>query len=125
MAADKKENAAKGLDGEELAAAYLSERGYMIMHMRWKSGKNEIDIIAQKEKHLVFVEVKTRYSSAYAEPWEAVNSVKRRKICTGANTFIKSSGTELEPRFDIISIIKSNGKCSILHIEDAFRPWAV
>lgn len=122
--ASKENNNAKGLDGEELAAAYLSERGYLILHMRWKNGRTDVDIIAQKDKHLVFVEVKTRYSAAYAEPWESVNQEKKKKICAAAHHYIRSSKSELEPRFDIVSIIKTNGKCTIHHIEEAFRPWA-
>jgi putative endonuclease len=78
----------------------------------------------QKENELVFVEVKTRFSDTYGEPWEAVNRSKRQKICTSADAYIRDRSSDLEPRFDIVSIIKNGESVRIQHIESAFRPEA-
>ena len=49
-----------GTWGEELAAAYLRQQGFVILERDWHSGHRDIDIIAQKNDCIVFVEVKTR-----------------------------------------------------------------
>jgi putative endonuclease len=121
---EKESNKKKGDDGEALAEKFLSERGYQIIARKWRSGRYEVDLIMQTEKNLVFIEVKTRYSNTFGEPWEAVNKGKRSRIMAGADAFLKSTDIDLEPRFDIVSIIKHNGKCAIEHIENAFYPMA-
>ena len=100
------------------------ERGYHLIEKNWRYFRYEIDLIVQKDQHLIFVEVKTRYSDNYGEPWEAVNRAKRQKICASADAFIRERQYDWEPRFDIISIIKNNSHVRIQHIEEAFRPEA-
>lgn len=117
-------NKEKGDKGEAQAVAFLLGKGYTISQLKWKHGKYEVDIIAQQGNYLVFVEVKTRYSDTYLEPWEAVSLAKRKKICISANAYIQSCQTPLEPRFDIVSIIIKGSTQSILHIENAFVPMA-
>ena len=80
------------------------------------------DIIAEKGNEIVFVEVKTRFSEDYGQPWEAVKSDKRRKICNSADQYIRMHQCDQEPRFDIISIVHSNHTTKITHLESAFRP---
>ncbi len=112
----------KGVQGEEVAAAYLESKGFKILKKNYFSGRYEIDIIAENDTHIVFVEVKTRTSKAYGEPWEAVNRQKQRKICFGADNYIRQTQTLKEPRFDIISVVHSGGKSDVLHLENAFYP---
>lgn len=123
MQNDKNQNKEKGDKGEELAAAYLLERGYVIIHKKWKHARFEVDLIAEKGDEIVFVEVKLRYSRVYGEPWEAVNKGKQKKIIVGADAYLKQTRSMKEPRFDIISIVEGNGKTEILHIEEAFYPF--
>ena len=52
-----------GADGEQLACRYLEGKGYRILERNWRSGQNELDIIATNKQFLVIVEVKTRRSS--------------------------------------------------------------
>ena len=66
---NKTENKIKGAKGEDEAVDILVKKGYKILERNWVSGKLEIDIIATTGKYVVFVEVKTRHSNAYAEPW--------------------------------------------------------
>ena len=113
-----------GDKGEALACEFLNERGYKLIEKNWKYFRFEVDLIMQKSNEIVFVEVKTRYSDLYGEPWEAVNRAKRQKICTSADAYLRSHQCPLEPRFDIVSIIKKGEKVSIQHIENAFRPEA-
>lgn len=124
MAKGKESNKEKGDDGENLAANYLEKLGYTILERQWKYERFEIDLIAESGNTIVFVEVKTRYSNDYGEPWEAVNKAKRKKICASADAYIQQHEINHEPRFDIVSIIKDGSKCTIDHIEEAFWPTA-
>jgi putative endonuclease len=112
----------KGKSGEDAAADYLMKKGFKIIRRNYQSGRYEIDIIAENDLLIVFVEVKTRSSTAWGEPWEAVNRQKQRKICYGADNFIRQTGNMKEPRFDIISVVHSGEKTEVLHLENAFYP---
>ncbi len=78
-----------GQAGEEEAVKYLEERGYKILMRNWKAGKHEIDIIAETNEFIVFVEVKTRSEDYLVNPSEAVTREKQRSIIFAADTFIK------------------------------------
>ena len=62
-----------GTWGEEVAAQYLTKKGYTIVERDWKSGHRDIDIIALKDDIVVFVEVKTRRNNYFGEPEDAVD----------------------------------------------------
>ena len=69
-----------GAAGEILAARYLIEKGYRLLATNYRSRFGEVDIVAENERFLVFVEVKTRGENAYFEPREAVTAAKQQKI---------------------------------------------
>ncbi|MDZ4824506.1 MAG: YraN family protein [Flavobacteriales bacterium] len=122
MKEGKDKNSEKGKQGEMIAVTYLLARGYDIKETRWKFLGREIDIIAETEKNIVFVEVKFRYTDSYGEPWEAVNNVKRKRIVEAADAYIRQMDSDKVPRFDIVSILMKFGKEEITHIEEAFWP---
>jgi putative endonuclease len=111
-----------GQKGEEIAASYLEEQGYKIIKRNWRFGKDEIDIIAETKNFIVFVEVKTRSSSYFGEPEDAVDYQKQRFLVRAADAYVNQKEIDLEVRFDIISILFEHGKQIIRHIEDAFYP---
>ena len=119
---NKTANKKKGDWGEKVAASYLMEKGYTIVKRQWHYARYEIDIIAQLGNLIVFVEVKTRFSKEYGEPWAAVNYSKQRKICRSADYYLRNFRIDSEPRFDIISIIHDEGRTEITHLEQAFYP---
>ena len=121
---DKSLNRAKGIIGENEADVFLQSKGFKIIEKNWSMGKLEVDLIGTIGKYIVFVEVKKRYSKAFREPWEAVNRKKQRNIILAANIYLKKSQTDLEPRFDIVSIVQDGQKIEIEHIEQAFWPMA-
>jgi putative endonuclease len=114
----------KGLGpaGEEIAAAYLAGKGYSIRHRNWRSGRTEIDIIAENNCFIVFAEVKTRSSGYWVHPSEAVNVPKQRTIIFAASNYIDTYGITREARFDIITVIISEAGHEIDHIEGAYYP---
>jgi putative endonuclease len=114
----------KGLGpmGEELAAGFLSRKGYSIRHRNWRSGRTEIDIIAENDRYVVFIEVKSRSAGYALHPAEAVNVPKQRTIIYAASNYIDTYGIEKEARFDIITVITGTDGSEIDHIENAYYP---
>ena len=110
-----------GQSGEKAAAAYLAGQGYNIVHRNYRYKRAEIDLIAQKEKLLVFVEVKTRKSDRYGFPEEAVNQKKTDLFLLAADHYIDQTNWQHDVRFDIISVTGNENNWHIHHIEDAFH----
>ncbi len=111
--------------GEDMAEAYLVEKGYTICARDWHHGRRDVDIIAYTPDMLtiVFVEVKTRQTDEVMEPTEAVDRRKIRNIGYCADAYIKQFNLDMEVRFDIISIVgTSEADMKLQHIEDAFNP---
>jgi putative endonuclease len=111
-----------GKQGEEIAQQYLSDKGYKIMQCNWRFGSDEIDIIAKKDNLLIIAEVKTRQTNFFGEPEEAVTKTKQKFLIRATETYINQKNIDLETRFDIVSVVISNGQVMINHIEDAFYP---
>lgn len=111
-----------GLRGEEIAANHLITSGYEILDRNFRFGHLEIDLIAEKKNTVVFVEVKTRSTDIYGEPYMAVSRTKQRQIIRAANSFLNSKSIDKEARFDVFSIILNRSEMRIEHIESAFYP---
>ena len=117
----------KGAAGEVIAARFLREHGYDIVAVNVRSRLGEVDIIAENDTTIAFVEVKTRDEHALAEsPKEAVTRDKQEKIKKTAMLYLQHCKTKLQPRFDVIEIVTSAGDSplaakSIHHLENAFE----
>ena len=109
-----------GSQGEVLAQNLLTEKGYKILNTNWRYGHNEIDIIAQKDDIIVFVEVKTRSTTVFGEPESFVTREKQKAYIRLANHYIQQYNKTEEARFDIISMVINKYKKEIKHIEGAF-----
>jgi putative endonuclease len=115
-----------GQKGEAMAKAHLEATGYEIMDENWVFGKAEIDLIAYKNKIIIFTEVKTRTGNGFGEPEDFVDARKQRLLVEAADEYIYLMNHEGEVRFDIISILFDRNNNHILkHIEDAFWPSAI
>lgn len=111
-----------GKKGEMLAIDFLKQKGYEILNTNWRFEKAEVDIIARKNKIVVFIEVKTRSSEKYGNPEDAVHFNKQSHLHRAAEAFIEQNNITSEIRFDIISIVFKNNLPVIEHFEDAFFP---
>ena len=111
-----------GDKGETFAKDYLIEKNYLILEKNWRYLKAEIDLIAQKEGCIVFVEVKTRSSINFGSPESFVSEKQQKRIILAANEYLQKNDIQREARFDIISITIDKKKGAIKHIEDAFYP---
>ena len=109
-----------GNKGEQIAIDYLIKKGYTILDKTWRYLKSEVDIIAQIENTLAVVEVKTRSSDYFGSPQDFVNPKKIQLLVTAINEYVISKDLDLEVRFDIIAILKTDTKEKIEHLKDAF-----
>lgn len=111
-----------GKAGEDAAIAFLERNGYTLRDRNWRKNHLELDIVALKDDELIFVEVKTRSSTDYIEPQDAVDWQKVRRLVIAADAYIKHYGLDLPVRFDILTVVGVDGKFEIEHIEEAFYP---
>ena len=114
-----------GRKGESLAKTFLESLGYEILDENWTHGKAEIDLVAYKDKVIIFAEVKTRTGNAFGEPEDFVDNRKQKLLAEAADEYIYLMDHQGEVRFDIISVLfDKNANYTLKHIEDAFWPSA-
>lgn len=107
--------------GENAACDYLKAHKYKILERNYRKPYGEIDIIAQKEDTVSFVEVKTRKNTKYGLPCEAVTKSKQQKLIQTAYAYIEERQTEANYSFDIMEVFHVNGRVtSVHHIPNAF-----
>ncbi len=112
-----------GEKGEDIAAAYLESKGWLIIDRNYFFEKAEVDIVATDGTFIVFVEVKLRSNTYFGRPEEFVTPEKEKNIKKAAEAWVYERKMETAAvRFDIISIVqKENEAPDITHFEDAFR----
>lgn len=115
--------------GEYEAARFLKKKRIKPIERNYRSGRNEIDIIAVTKDHVIFAEVKTRVLSPdgnlFCTAASAVDRDKRRRLIEAARDYIREKHESRQPRFDVIEVYLDNtrGKykvAEINHIENAF-----
>ena len=112
---------ALGRWGEDLAAAYLQQRGMVILERNFRGKRGEVDIIARDGDDLVFVEVKTRSSCTFGTPQEAVNRRKQQQIIHLAEIYLQSHPSRLQPRFDVVAVTAApHAEPLVEHLPNAF-----
>lgn len=111
-----------GQFGEELSCRYLAQKGYSILERNFKVLFGEIDIIAEKNHCICFVEVKCRKSKRYGLPEEAITSYKKKKIIQVAQFYIKKKRIKNRKfRFDVVAVQFDQQQLKeIRHITNAF-----
>jgi putative endonuclease len=117
---------AVGRYGEDVAAHHLTDAGFVILDRNWRCRAGELDIVALDGPALVFCEVKTRSSTAFGLPAEAVTPVKATRIRRLAQLWLqdnRDSSSEYWPelRFDVVSVLRRRGQLpQIDHFAGAF-----
>lgn len=109
-----------GKKGEQVAALYMKSKNYVIKYKNWRINRHEIDIVAENNECIVFVEVKTRTTKQWGHPSEFINNNKIRRIVNAADLYLKLNDIDKPARFDVISVVWNGTTYEIDHIEDAF-----
>jgi len=113
---------ALGDRGEAYAANYLRQNGYRILTRNYRTKIGEIDLIAEDQDTLVFIEVKTRSSVRYGMPAEAVNYKKRQKIIQTAYWYLCAQHRENTIcRFDVLEVYAVGDRWNVHQIKNAFE----
>jgi putative endonuclease len=116
--------------GEELAAEFLVDQGYMIIARNVRTPYGELDLIAQfSPEHnpnditTIFIEVKTRSSRSYGYPEESITASKREHLISAARHYLQEHPEfDRDWRLDVIAIERyRDKKPSIRHFENALQ----
>ena len=118
-------NNINGAWGEAKAAEYLRKKHYQLVAAGYHSRFGEIDLIVKDKKFLVFVEVKLRKNSNFAQAMEYVDRRKQDRLRITASIYLSEHPTKLQPRFDVVEIYAPEGAATAepqyFHMEDAFQ----
>ena len=108
--------------GERVAKAHLESKGYRVLATNFRVREGEVDIVAERDGVVAFVEVKTRRGDAMGSALEAIDERKARRLLLAAQAFGQQH-PELPPgrRIDLIAIDLDGGGrvVSLQHIESA------
>lgn len=110
-----------GQTGEQMAARFLTDLGYIILEHNYRRGHLEIDLIALDGDDLVIVEVKSRAYDSILQPEEAVDHKKRQALIRLANEYVKNHNRRENVRFDIVSIVSNTNGTEIRHLKNAYN----
>jgi putative endonuclease len=107
-----------GVDGEELAARWYADHGYVVVDRNWRTPFGEIDLVATRGRTLVICEVKARRSAQYGSPAHAVGSSKQRRLRRLAAAWLAAQGRHprYDIRFDVVAVVGTE----LTVYEDAF-----
>lgn len=111
-----------GRVGEDFAVHYLIAAGYRILARNWRCSQGEIDVIAEQNGEVIFVEVKTRSGLAFGHPFEAITVAKLARLRRLAATWCAEAGGRFPRiRIDAIAVIAPHGRQAKLeHLERVF-----
>jgi len=94
-----------GKTGEDLARKYLEEKGYKILEQNYKTRYAEIDLVVEKQKCLVFVEVRTKIGENFGTPEDTINKAKLRKVLWNAKSYPAFKNWAGPCRIDAVCIV--------------------
>jgi putative endonuclease len=109
-----------GAWGENLAAGYLIAKGYELVARNERTDAGEIDLIVRKDKHLTFVEVKTRRNDHFGAPEESITPAKQQHMADAAELWLEAHPEETgDWQLDVVAIWLRPGlkEPEIVHLE--------
>jgi putative endonuclease len=99
-----------GQRGEELAVAELTRRGYVVRQRNWRCQDGEVDVVAEHDDWLVFVEVRTRRGRDLGTPEESITEAKRARLVRVAQSYLSEfEPVELDWRIDVVAVEMTRG----------------
>ncbi len=97
--------AALGRRGEDLVAGWYEHNGYDVLDRNWRCSAGEIDVVARRGRTTIFCEVKTRTSTAFGAPAEAVTPAKQARLRRLAIRWLAATRWRGPVRFDVASVL--------------------
>ena len=116
----------RGARAEREAGRYLRRAGYQIIDRNWRCRGGELDIVLARGDLIVFVEVRSVFTSYLGTPTQTVSPPKQARVAYAAGAWLCAHRRPLgRIRFDVVGVICRRRRWAIEHIEDAFCPaWA-
>jgi putative endonuclease len=114
---------ALGDAGEQAAVELLERSGYRVLARNFRCPYGEVDVVAEREEVVAFVEVRTRSTAAWGDPSHTVSWAKQRKVTRAALHYLFTHGDlgrDRMIRFDVVSVVGRGPNASVEHIPDAF-----
>lgn len=110
-----------GEQGERIAARWLRQQGWRIVAHRFRNGRRDVDLVAEQDGVVAFVEVKARRGEQFGDPVEAVGWRKQRELSRSANVWIdRFGGPGQTYRFDVIGVLIAADRVRVRHVRNAF-----
>lgn len=111
-----------GQYGEQLAVDFLLKQKYKIIKRNWRCHYGELDIVAQENDVLCFVEVRTKTNVEYGSPFETITQTKQRKLIQLAQEYIQENDCEeQDARFDVMAVDLTDNLAKVEIIKNAFE----
>lgn len=109
-----------GKEGEKIAFHHLKKEGYKILSQNYQKRFGEVDIIAEKDNEIIFIEIRSKRKDDFS-PILTITQEKIRKLKNLALSYLSENGiVDKQIRFDIIGIVKKDGDIFIEHLKNAF-----
>ena len=105
--------------GEKLARGFLEEQGFRILETNYRCPEGEIDIVAQHQDCLVFVEVRTKTSQDFGHPEESITRTKKARLIATALSYLQSHKwpESASLRIDFVAVeLDQNGQPSRIEL---------
>ena len=112
-----------GDEAEQTAAAFLEAAGYQIHHRNYRCRHGELDVVAEKDGVVCFVEVRMRSTAVWGDPSHTVSGKKQRRVVNAAQHYLQRFAHELRDRmirFDVISVVGRGSDARVEHLPGAF-----
>ena len=110
-----------GKAGEDGAVALLEKQGFRIRARNFSCRYGELDIVAEREELVVFVEVRMRSHAAWGDPALTISRRKQRRVVTAALHYLFAHDLrDRMIRFDVVTVLGRGEKAVIEHIPNAF-----
>lgn len=108
-----------GTEGEQAAQAYLARRGMEVLERNWRCAEGEIDLVLRDGATAVVCEVKTRRSSAFGSPQEAVTRAKLARLRRLAGCWLSAQDEHFEAvRIDVVALLRHpDGTFGLTHLQ--------
>jgi len=116
-----KHNQRLGQLGERIAERWLVKQGWTIINRRFRNGRRDIDLVAERSSTIAFVEVKARKGDEFGDPVEAVHHRKQRELTRSAQIWIDRHGRVGETyQFDVVGVLMAGERVLVKHVPNAF-----
>jgi putative endonuclease len=110
-----------GNEGEDASARFLEANGYVVLARNFRCRYGELDLVAEKNGTICFVEVRMRSTSIWGDPSQTVQGAKQRRVVKSALHYLQAHAIRNRMiRFDVVSVLGRGKDAVVEHLPNAF-----